>query len=189
MHFFSYWHFHLPKIKCWIVSRSFYVWVFWTILPSNNAIYHRDLDHSVFVSLFGKLFLFCFCTVLSSRDLASQWPAVHNENKQRFLNETFKQRWCTGVIPDINTNQSVFILISFPCHCFPFIQDLFLRTSSMHHPMCMLYTWSKDPPWTFEDQYCPNIFLLITSFWQNSPNILLVFREKEDNFYYLTITL
>ena len=30
---------------------------------------------------------------VGSRDLASQRPAVHNQNKQRFLNETFKPRW------------------------------------------------------------------------------------------------
>ena len=27
-----------------------------------------------------------------SRDLIRQWPAVHNQNKQGFLNETFKAR-------------------------------------------------------------------------------------------------
>ena len=53
----------------------------------------RDLDQSVFVSLFAKLFLFWFWTVhtlsyiyVGSRDLASQWPAVHNKiNKEFFM--------------------------------------------------------------------------------------------------------
>ena len=60
---------------------------------------HRDLDNSVFVSLSRELF--CFDYVLyslsyaGSCDLVSQqWPAVHNQNKQRFLNETFKTRCC-----------------------------------------------------------------------------------------------
>ena len=60
--------------------------------------YHppRDLDNSEFVSLSRELF--CFDYVLyslsyaGSRDLVRQWPAVHNQNKQRFLNETFKTR-------------------------------------------------------------------------------------------------
>ena len=57
----------------------------------------RNLDNSVFVSLSRELF--CFDYVLyslsyaGSRDLVRQWPAVHNQNKQRFLNETFKTRW------------------------------------------------------------------------------------------------
>ena len=57
--------------------------------------YHRDLDHSVFVSLFRELFLIMYTTLSSvgSRDLVRQWPAVHDQNKQRFLNETSKTRW------------------------------------------------------------------------------------------------
>ena len=40
--------------------------------------------------------MFCFDYVLyslsyaGSRELVRQWPAVHNQNKIRFLNETFK---------------------------------------------------------------------------------------------------
>ena len=68
-------------------------------MPLIIYIHHCDLDSSVFVSLFRELF--CFDNVLyslsyaGSRDLVRQWPAVHNQNKQIFLNETFKTRWCT----------------------------------------------------------------------------------------------
>ena len=57
---------------------------------------HRDLDNSVFVSLSRELL--CFDYVLyslsyaGSLDLVRQWPAVHKQNKQRFINETFKTR-------------------------------------------------------------------------------------------------
>ena len=58
---------------------------------------HRDLDSSVFVTLSRELF--CFEYVLYSlsftglRDLVRQWPAVHNQNKQRFLNEFLKRQY------------------------------------------------------------------------------------------------
>ena len=63
----------------------------------SGTTFHRDLDHYVFVSFFG-IFLFVLVLLYSlgyvgSRDLASQWPAIHSQNKQRFLNETFKPRW------------------------------------------------------------------------------------------------
>ena len=61
---------------------------------------HRDLDHSVSVSRIQES-CYCFDYVLyslsyvGSRDLVRQRPAVHNQDKQRFLNETFKTR-CTN---------------------------------------------------------------------------------------------
>ena len=66
---------------------------------------HRDLDSYVFVSLSRELFWFSLCTVLSllfvgSPDLVRQWPAVHNRNKQRFINETFKTA-PTNYLPDL----------------------------------------------------------------------------------------
>ena len=47
---------------------------------------------------------FCFDYVLyflsyvGSRDLDRQWPAVHNQTKQRFLNETSKIYWSMEVL-------------------------------------------------------------------------------------------
>ena len=59
---------------------------------------HRDLDrYSVFVSLSRELLCFDYVlyspSYVGSRDLVRQWPAVHDQNKQRFLKETFKTRW------------------------------------------------------------------------------------------------
>ena len=57
---------------------------------------HRDLDNSVFVSLSRELFCFDYVlytlSYVGSRDLVCQWQTVHNQNKQRFLNETLKTR-------------------------------------------------------------------------------------------------
>ena len=56
---------------------------------------HPDLDHSVSVSLSKELFLYWFMYFLSyvgSRDLVRQWPAVHNPNKQRFLDMRLLKR-------------------------------------------------------------------------------------------------
>ena len=70
-------------------------------MPLIIYIHHCDLDSSVFVSLFRELF--CFDNVLyslsyaGSRDLVRQWPAVHNQNKQIFLYETFKTR-CASLL-------------------------------------------------------------------------------------------
>ena len=80
----------------------------------------RALDHSVFVSLFGELFWFVLFSLngnrkflyslsyIGSHDLASQWPTVHNQhknkvsvqnqNKQRLLSETFKTRWYVYIL-------------------------------------------------------------------------------------------
>ena len=60
---------------------------------------HRELDHSsIFVSLSRELFCFDYVLLYSlwyvgSRGLVRLWPAVHDQNKQRFLDETFKTRW------------------------------------------------------------------------------------------------
>ena len=46
------------------------------------------------VSLFRELFLFWLCTVLSYdglRGLVRHWPAVHNQNMQRFFNGILKR--------------------------------------------------------------------------------------------------
>ena len=75
---------------------------------------HRDLNYSVFVSLSRELFCFDYEYVLyslsyvGSRDLVvRQWSAVHDQNKQRFLNETFKtppfgpDGWLVGWLVDV----------------------------------------------------------------------------------------
>ena len=41
---------------------------------------HRDLDYSVYYVLYALSYV-------GSRDLVYQWPAVHNQNKQRFFDE------------------------------------------------------------------------------------------------------
>ena len=61
---------------------------------------HRDLDYSEFVLLSWEFFL--LCTVLSLT-CSVTWPrppmasCTHNQNKQRFLNKTFKMRWSMEV--------------------------------------------------------------------------------------------
>ena len=64
------------------------------LLPFQNCfiIYkwyrHRNLNHSVFVSLSEELYLFRLCTALplkfGSRYLVRQWSALHIQSKQRF---------------------------------------------------------------------------------------------------------
>ena len=65
-------------------------------ITNHKVTIHRDLDHSVFVSPFHNvvfvLIMYCTLSYVGSRDLVRQWPAVHYQNKQRFLNETFKSR-------------------------------------------------------------------------------------------------
>ena len=57
--------------------------------PCLTTLYLSRFPESCFV-------LIMYCTYsLSyawSRDLICKWAAVHNQNKQRFLNETFKTR-------------------------------------------------------------------------------------------------
>ena len=62
---------------------------------------HTVIKTTLYLSRFPES-CFCFDFVLyslsyvGSRDLVHQWPAVHNQNKQRFLDETFKTRWSTS---------------------------------------------------------------------------------------------
>ena len=67
-----------------------------------EGILQRVLDHSVFVFSESFFDVVLYSLSYGSRDLASQRPAVHyqnktmiyvqNQNKQRFLKETFKTR-------------------------------------------------------------------------------------------------
>ena len=64
-------------------------------------MYHRDLDITRICLALRELFFYEYVlytlSYVGSRDLVRQWPAVQNQNKQRFLYETFKRRWCARV--------------------------------------------------------------------------------------------
>ena len=81
----------------WLVRHRRMVGLFCHNFMKREESYQRDLYNSV-LSRFPESFfvLIMYCTLslshVWSHDLVRQWPAVHNQNKQRFLNETFKSR-------------------------------------------------------------------------------------------------